>query len=143
MHVLSQLKLPAQIEHLTNIVEFVSKCSKEQGFDPKRIQEIELALEEVVVNVLNYAYKHKIGDVQVICGIDDDDRFIIEIIDSGIAFDPLSAENPELSAGISDREVGGLGVFLVKQLMDDIHYRRDGDKNILRLTVRKEEDHSG
>ena len=99
--------------------------------------EIELAAEEALVNIFKYAYEGTTGDVEIICKIDDADRFILEIIDTGIPFNLHSVRDPDISADISDRSIGGLGVFLMKKLMDAIHYRREGNKNILSLIMHK------
>jgi serine/threonine-protein kinase RsbW len=133
----SQIKLPANIQNLQQFINFVSDNARQQGFDQKRIKEIELATEETIVNILNYAYRDVIGDIEITCKTENNEKFIIEIIDSGIPFNPLSVEEPDIYGEISEREVGGLGVFLMRKLMDDVHYRRDENKNILTLIVSK------
>jgi len=115
----------------------VSHCAREQGFSPKRISEIELATEEALVNIFKHAYKDKIGDVEVICKLDPQDRLIIEILDSGVPFDMLSLGEPDTTADISERKVGGLGIFLIRKLMDDVQYQHEGTKNVLSLIVNK------
>ena len=75
------------------------------------------------------------GDIEVICGLDNDNRFVIEITDSGIPFDIHSFDEPDLNADISERKVGGLGIYLIKKMMDDIQYRFEDNKNILKLIV--------
>lgn len=137
MQILSHIKLPAKLEYLQNFMDFVSNCAKDQGFSQKRINEIELATEEALVNIFNYAYKDDNGDVEVINKLDNDEKFIIEIIDSGIPFDVLSVKEPDLTSDISERAIGGLGVYLMRRLMDDVQYRREGDRNILTLVVKK------
>src|SRR4030042_2553288 len=137
MHVLSTIKLPAKLDNLYRFMDVVSRCAKEQGFTQKRINEIELAMEEALVNIFNYAYQDNTGDVEVICSLNND-LFIVDIIDSGIPFNVLSHKDPDLTSDISEREIGGLGVFLMKKLTDDIQYRRENDKNILSLVVSKD-----
>jgi serine/threonine-protein kinase RsbW len=137
MHVLSTIKLPAKLDNLYKFLDVVSRCAKEQGFAQKKINDIELAMEEALVNIFNYAYKDNTGDVEVTCLIDNDKRFIMDIIDSGIPFNALSHKEPDLRSDISVRKIGGLGVFLMKKLTDDIKYRRENDKNILSLVVVK------
>jgi serine/threonine-protein kinase RsbW len=138
MRVLSQIKLPAKIDHFQAFMDFVSSCAGKQGFSRKRISEIELATEEALINIFNYAYEGKGGDAEIVCKLDNN-KFILEIVDSGVPFDVLSVENPDITADISRREVGGLGVFLMKKLVDGIQYRYDGDRNILSLIILKEE----
>ena len=141
MQVLDSITLPAHLAHLQTFVNFVTSCSRGQGFNQKKIHEIELAAEEALVNIFTYAYEEEIGDVEIICKIDNDERFILEIIDTGVPFNVLSVKDPDISADISERHIGGLGVFLMKNLMDAVHYRREGDKNILNLIVLKHTKH--
>jgi anti-sigma regulatory factor (Ser/Thr protein kinase) len=111
----------------------VSKSAEDGGMNAKRITELEVATEEALVNIVSYAYQEDIGDVEVTCMLDDDNRFIIEIEDTGVPFDILSLGEPDLTNDIAERKVGGLGVFVIKELMDDVQYLREDDKNILRL----------
>jgi serine/threonine-protein kinase RsbW len=138
MFSMTSIKLPAMIEHLEKLLGFVSEHAKEQGFTSDMLKKIELASEETLVNVFNYAYpdKHD-GEVEVSCGLDDNNRFVIEIMDSGTAFNPLSLSEPNLTEDVSERPVGGLGIHLIKKMMDEVEYRREGNNNILSLIVIK------
>ena len=133
MRLLAELKLPADISNLRDFVEFVSSCAEGQGISPGRITEIGVATEEVLVNICNYAYQDQVGEVKVSCMLDDENRFIIEIEDTGIPFDVHGLEGPDLVDDLAERQVGGLGVFIIKELMDEVQYRREDKKNILRL----------
>ncbi len=133
MRHLSKLKLPATLSNLRQFVELVSKCAEDQGLNPEKVTDIGVATEEALVNICNYAYKGETGEVKVSCLLDDENRFIVEIEDRGIPFDIKALENPNLTLDIHEREVGGLGVFIIKELMDEVQYRREGDKNILIL----------
>ncbi len=137
MKIYARIKLPAQLEYLQKFIDFVATCSREQGFKKKRIHEIELATEEALVNIFNYAYRETKGDVEIIFKLDDNKRFIIEIVDTGIPFNVLSVAAPDIYADISERQLGGLGVFLIKEVMDAVHYRYEDNKNILTLIVIK------
>ena len=135
---MSKIRLPAKIESLEKFKRFVSEFAKEEGFSQKRIQEIELATEEALVNIFDYAYPDEnIGDVEVRCKMDANAGLIIEILDTGRPFDIQSSSKPDLSAHISDRKIGGLGIHLIKQMVNRVHYRRDGQSNILTLVVDK------
>lgn len=136
MHILSALKLPAGLDSLHRIIHMVSGCAEEQRFSKQRISKIEIAVEEALVNIFEYSYAEKNGNVEVVCKLDDG-NFVIEIIDSGIPFNILTAKEPDITSGISERSIGGLGIFLMRKLMDDVRYRREGDKNILTLVVKK------
>ncbi len=128
-------KLPATIEHLKKLVEFISGCAREKGFTDKRIREIELATEEALVNIFSYAYPEKAGNVEVTCDLDVNDRLKVEILDSGVLFNPLSLSDPDLTTDVANRKIGGLGVFLIRKIVDDIQYRRDDDRNILTFRI--------
>jgi len=128
---------PARLESLYDALSFVSSCARSQGFGPERIGEIEIALEEVLVNIFKYAYEGKEKEeVEISCG-EDDGNFMIEIADSGIPFNMVAATDPDLTAGIEERPIGGLGIFFVKQLMSEVRYRREGGRNRLTLVVFK------
>jgi anti-sigma regulatory factor (Ser/Thr protein kinase) len=130
----SQITLPATLGNLRQFLDFITTCAEKQGFCPKRVSQIELAAEEVLVNIFSYAYSEPGGEVSVTCG-SDSARLLIRFEDSGIPFDPLSKEPPDVTADISERGIGGLGIFLAGKFMDEIHYRREKDRNILTLAA--------
>ncbi|MBI4962348.1 MAG: ATP-binding protein [Desulfomonile tiedjei] len=134
---MKSLKLPAEIGNLRTFVSFVSDCARTHGFSQERVSDVELAVEEAVTNICSYAYDRGQGDVEIRCLQDDDsDRLVVEITDSGKAFDALSAPPPDLAASVEDRDVGGLGVFLIRRVADEAHYLRQGGQNRLRLIFR-------
>jgi serine/threonine-protein kinase RsbW len=135
VEVLSKIRVPAKLDHLHTLIDIVSNCAKEQGLSGKRINEIEIAAEEALVNIFRYAYQGREGDVEISCKAEHGRTFIIEIIDAGMPFNPLSVSEPDITLDVGERQIGGVGVFLIKKLMDDVIYRRDGDKNILELVV--------
>jgi anti-sigma regulatory factor (Ser/Thr protein kinase) len=133
------MKLPAKLENLGRWMEAVSECAREQGFDQKKIGKIELALEEALVNICKYSYPDEPGDAEVNCK-QDNGRFIIEIVDSGIPFDMTALPSPDLTSSIEKRKIGGLGIFLIKKMVDEVKYRREGSFNILNLTIKSGEE---
>jgi serine/threonine-protein kinase RsbW len=137
MHIFPSIKLPAKLENLEHLIEFVSVCANKQGIDQKKIIEIEISTEEALVNIFNYAYHDTDGDVTVVCKSDDNDKFMIEIEDSGVPFNVLSLKEPDTALDISERKIGGLGIFLMRKLMDDIQYKRAENRNVLTLVVSK------
>jgi anti-sigma regulatory factor (Ser/Thr protein kinase) len=141
MAIPATITLPATLDSLYESMSFVSSHAEEHGFSDERISEIELALEEVLVNIFNYAYKDSglEGNVEITCRLADAQSFVIEITDSGVPFNIFTVREPDVTAEIDKRPIGGLGVFFVKRLMDEVHYRREAEKNILTLTVRKTE----
>ncbi len=147
MKTLLRIKLPAQLGNLERLVKSVSDCAEAQGFDGKKVNEIELATEEAIVNICNYAYPKDPGEVEIGCMLEDG-RFVIEIRDCGIPFDMTSFSAPDITADVIERKIGGLGIFLIKRVMDEVRYRRENNQNILDLVVLKREkqsegDHDG
>ena len=119
-------------------MEFVSTFAKGQGYPQKRIQEIGLATEEALVNIFNYAYPDDPkGEVEVRCKMEDDNNLFIDLLDTGIPFKFDSISAPDLDATITSRLVGGLGVFLIKKMANDVQYRREGEMNILTMLFHK------
>jgi anti-sigma regulatory factor (Ser/Thr protein kinase) len=126
------VKLEARIENLESILRFVAECAGSLPWTENRAADIELVIEEAVVNICKYAYPAGSGVVELTCD-GDQDSFRIGISDSGVAFDILSAHEPDLTADILEREVGGLGCFLIRTMTDGVRYRRDGGRNLLDL----------
>ena len=101
---------------------------------------IKLALEEVVMNVINYAYDDDEAHEFEVRVESDREHVVIDIIDDGQPFDPLQeTDEPDVEASLDARNIGGLGVFFVKTLMDHVEYRREDDRNHLTLTKRYSE----
>jgi serine/threonine-protein kinase RsbW len=137
MAVLTRLRTPAKLENLGRLIAALSDCAKVQGFGQEKISKIELAAEEALVNIFRYAYPKAPGDVEMVCR-SKGDRFAIEIIDSGIPFDATAMQVWEVTEGNHERQPGGLGIFLMKKMMDEVCYRREKDRNILTLTIQKD-----
>ena len=93
---------------------------------------VELALVEVCTNVMRYAYPDAVGDLTVIVWIQDD-KFYVEIRDSGIPFDPCEIKKPRLKDLVGQGQKGGLGIFLARRLMDGFSYRREDGENVLTM----------
>ena len=94
----------------------------------KKISKIELALEEALVNICKYSYPGEPGNAEVSCK-QDNSRFIIKIVDSGIPFDMTSLPSPDITSSVEQRKIGGLGIFLIKKTVDEVEYRREGSFN--------------
>jgi anti-sigma regulatory factor (Ser/Thr protein kinase) len=131
----NRLKLPATLASLEPFQEFVRAqirplpCSREIQF------KIQLALEEALVNIAHYAYPAGTdGWIEVACRLDAVGRRLrVEIRDAGRAFDPLGYAQPETNVSLEERQVGGLGIFLVRQMTERAEYRREGATNVLTL----------
>jgi len=129
------LTVPARLESVATCAEFVANCAANAEFSPARVREIELIIEEVLVNICRHAYRDAPGEVEVNCTQSDPQHLLLEVIDQGRPFNMLDAAAPDLKSDVEDRQVGGLGIPLIRALADTMTYRRDGDRNVLRFTV--------
>ncbi|MDD5169649.1 MAG: ATP-binding protein [Syntrophales bacterium] len=136
------IKLSATLANLEEFTNSVFEWLRSHDVSQKQIMSIELALEEALVNVCRYAYQERTGDVEVRCLGVSDDRFLIEIIDSGIPFDVCSLPPPDLKSCIAERKIGGLGIHLIKKMATSIEYHRKDGFNILSLTFQASPDHA-
>ena len=125
----------ASMETIPYFVGFVSETASVMGVHPKRVMHLELAVEEAAVNICSYAYEIPPGEVTI--RISRETEVVrIELVDAGVPFDPLAADAPDIRSELENREVGGLGIFLIRRMLDEVHYSRSGDRNILSLAVR-------
>jgi anti-sigma regulatory factor (Ser/Thr protein kinase) len=124
----------ASLETIEEIVGFVDQHASEQGVHPKRSLHLQLAVEEAVANICSYAYEVPPGEVSVTVARDGSGVRVV-ISDNGVPFDPLSKEDPDIRAELEARSVGGLGVFLIRRVLDEVHYNRVDGKNVLTLRV--------
>ena len=133
-----KLVLPNDIATIPQLNEFIDTVAEEVGLDMSLTMSLNLALEEAVVNVMDYAYPDgQKGDVDI--EVTADQQWLTFVIsDTGIAFDPTAKEDVDTTLSAEERPIGGLGIFLVRQLMDVIDYKREGNKNV--LTLRKKRD---
>ncbi len=122
----------AKLQHLDEMFAFIREAASRQGFVDEHISKIQLACEEALVNVIKYAYPGKEGDLEITT-LNKDTCLEIGIIDAGIPFDPLSLPEPDIRAPLEARKIGGLGIFMMRKIMDEVIYRRDGGHNILTL----------
>lgn len=132
------MEFPALLQHLPDMLQFVRSSAKEAGISSSTIiSHIELAAEEALVNIISYAYPENSTEsekkLQIFChhrpGI-----FEIVCRDKGISFNPVVAEiNPQLDLPIDERKIGGLGIVLIRKLVDQLDYERVNNENILKL----------
>ncbi len=134
----ASLIVPARIDALSQCTEFVTARAVEAGFTPSRLCEIELVVEEVVTNICRHGYDDQPGQMELRCRPVDTQRLLLEFIDGGRPFDILAAPAPDLTVDLDQREPGGLGVPLIRAMVDEASYKREGNRNILRLIVRAE-----
>lgn len=128
---MDELIIEAKLENMNTVLDFVNRRI---GDCPAKIQnQIGIAVDEVFSNIARYAYHPEVGGATV--RVTADDNITIEFEDSGIEYNPLTAGTPDTSLTADERELGGLGIFMVKSIMDSVEYRREGNKNI--LTIKK------
>jgi len=137
-HTLCHIELPAVLPSLPGFIAGIARCAREAGFSEHKIGAMELAAEEAIVNVVNYSSEKPGSMITVTCSTDSEEGFHISIIDSGPPFDPLRKDLPDTDAGIDDRPIGGLGIFLIKEMTDGVTYTRKEGKNILAITMKKD-----
>lgn len=130
-----RIKLPAKIEHVERFMRFVRNFADDEGLSRRRVENLEVAIEEALVNICQYAYNDINGEMEVACRTDNNKQLIIEIVDGGKPFNILTVSEPDLTADIKNRELGGLGVLLIRRMVDDIKYQRQGNKNVLTLVM--------
>ncbi|MBQ6975499.1 MAG: ATP-binding protein [Selenomonadaceae bacterium] len=131
---MEKLTVEATVENLPQVTEFIIESLEERDCPPKILLQMELVIEELFVNVAHYAYRPDVGNCTVIKEFEENPQaLIMTLIDSGIPYNPLEHEDPDTSLGVEEREIGGLGIFLVKKNVDEITYDYKDGKNVLRF----------
>ena len=132
------LCIESDLSELERLHDAVAELGEAGDWPPDLVYQVDLVLEELIVNTVNYGYDDDERHEIEIALTSDADVFTVEIIDDGHAFNPLDdAPEPDLDAGIEDRLIGGLGIHLMRVMMDEVHYQREQDKNYLTLIKRR------
>ncbi|WP_034452664.1 ATP-binding protein [Butyrivibrio sp. AE2032] len=132
---MKELKIDALVENLDQVLAFVDAELEAMECSMKTQMQIDVAVEELFVNIASYAYAPETGDA--IIGVEsfqDPQRVEITFIDEGIEYDPLKKEDPDVTLAAEERQIGGLGIYMVKKSMDNMEYKRQDGKNILKIT---------
>jgi serine/threonine-protein kinase RsbW len=126
----------ARVDVIPDVIALIAGEAGTWGLHPQRLMQLELAVEEAVVNICLYAYEVPPGELLV--RIEPaESRFVVELIDEGVPFDPLAVQEPDMRIDAAERPIGGLGIFLVRRVMDEVAYLRDGSRNVLKLVIRR------
>ncbi|HEX2696321.1 MAG TPA: ATP-binding protein [Anaerolineales bacterium] len=134
---MSSLRFAANFDHLDEIREFVGEEARKAGFGEKDIYSIQLATDEAASNVIEHAYEGASNAFfELACNFKNN-RLTITLLDHGKTFDPSKVAMPDLKADLSDRKIGGLGIYLMRKLMDEVHYETTSSGNLLTLIKRK------
>ena len=127
----------AALDQLDDVLGFVDGQLDEIACPMKSRMQVQIAVEEIFVNIASYAYAPETGEMQIDYQLSDDSKtFTVVIADKGKEFNPLEREDPDINAPLEEREIGGLGLFLVKKTMDEVKYERIDNKNVLMLKKR-------
>lgn len=126
------INVEAKTEKLDEILEIVDAMLFEADCSPKITVPIDIAVEEIFVNIANYAYPDKDGEAEVTTYIEDG-VFHITFSDSGIPYDPLAHADPDVTLSADERPIGGLGIYMVKKSMDKVEYKYENGRNVLTI----------
>ena len=128
------LDVPSTTQNLALIREFVSRVAEQAGLNETEVGQLELAVDEACANVIEHAYGDDKTKQVMVRAIFDEDTLRIHVIDTGKGFDPTQVQEQELKELIAKRKTGGLGMRLIKTLMDEVHYDIEpGKRNELRM----------
>jgi len=130
---MNRLRLPAAMESLEPFRSFLEQELEQLGLAPDRRLEIELVLEEFLTNIIHYAYPKGGGEVEVSYFLEGHLRFCLSLKDWGRSFNPLETGSPDLDSDLDQRPIGGLGVYLARQLADKIAYQYEAGANQVTL----------
>lgn len=133
---MKELDIVAKTENLDVVTDFVNEQLEAAGCPMKILMQIDLAVEEIFVNIANYAYSPEEGPATVRVQTDNEKSTVdITFIDHGVPYDPLAKQDPDVTLSAEQRAIGGLGIFMVKKSMDDVTYEYRDGHNI--LTIKK------
>ena len=132
------LRLPAELGQLPVFLDHVRQTAQAAGLAEAQGTRLELAVEEALVNVFHYAYAGQAQPGAVLCRVRvDADGLTVEIADEGPPFDPLARPDPDTVLALEQRQPGGLGIFMIRQLTDEVGYCRKDGQNVLTIKMRR------
>ena len=127
------LKISNNLEELDNLALFLEKFGEKYDISPGVIFEINLSLDELVTNTINYGFNDDNDHVISLDMMLEANTIVIELKDDGVMFDPFSKPDPDLTLAVEEKPIGGLGIYFVKQKMDEWSYERTENLNIVKL----------
>ena len=129
---MKELTIDATVQNIEKVTAFVDEQLAQLNCPLKAQMQIDIAIDELFGNIAHYAYNPKTGPATVhIDVLQDPLSVVVTFIDNGKAYDPLAREDPDISLTAQEREIGGLGIFMVKKSMDEISYEYKDGQNIL------------
>ena len=130
-----ELKFDAVIENVPKVVDWVEEQLETYDCPLKAQMQISVSIDEIFTNIASYAYENGVGQATVRLDVlENPTRVQLTFVDGGKPFDPLTREDPDVTLSVEERQIGGLGIFLVKKMMDDVRYEYRNSENILTLT---------
>ena len=134
---MTSLRYPARFEYLDEIRTQVAQQARAAGFSDKAVYAIQLAADEAASNIIEHAYEGR-SDASFVMSCEfEKNKLVITFVDQGKSFDISKVSKPDVKADLSERKIGGLGIFLMHKLMDEVHYRSTSSENTLTLVKRK------
>ena len=134
---MKSITVEAKIENVDKVTEFVNEVLEEKDCPLKVQMQLDVAIDEIFGNIAYYAYGKGSGNATIQIEMEDNPpKITLTFIDQGIPYNPLENKDPDITLDIEDREIGGLGIFLVKKTMDELFYEYVDGQNI--LTMKKE-----
>lgn len=132
-----KISVQASTEHLSEVRDFVSEHATDFGFNSQEVADIRLAVDEAYTNIIKHAYQNNADEtVDIELGYDKS-KFWVTLLDTGNTFDISNYSKPDICQRIKDKKRGGVGVFLIQKLMDDVEYQTEDSTNTIRMTKKK------
>ena len=132
---MKEIVVDAKIEEFDKVLDFINENLDSIECPVKAKRQIDISVEEIFVNIAHYAYGSETGQARISFeNVDDPKSVRITFVDRGVPYDPLAKDDPDVSLSIEEREVGGLGIFMAKNLMDEMRYEFKDGCNVLVLT---------
>ena len=129
-----KLTLPATLESIEIATDFLNGILENAGCSLRDQTKLDIALDELMSNVARYAYAPGTGDITLSAEIlEEPKRIVLTLTDSGVPYDPLKKDDPDVSLSADERGIGGLGIFIVKQSMDDMTYAYLDGQNVVTI----------
>ena len=131
---MKELTIEAKVENLQEVLAFVDEQLEAHNCPMREQMQLDVAVEELFVNIASYAYNPEVGPATILVQTEGDPlSVIITFVDHGVPYDPLAKEDPDITLSADERQIGGLGIFIVKKSMDEVVYRYEDGKNILSI----------
>ena len=131
---MKELTIAATIENIETVTDFVNEQLEALDCPMKAQMQIDIAIDELFGNIAHYAYNPETGQATVrVEVVEEPLSVVITFIDNGVPYDPLKKDDPDISLSADERDIGGLGIYMVKKTMDEITYEYKDGQNILKI----------